>query len=70
VTGTVVVDAAAETPDVPDELVHPAARRTARVMIVREKRVIFLIVHRLYRDPIILPFCPLEGVPSLPPPFF
>jgi hypothetical protein len=53
VTGTVVVGTAEELPDVP---VHPAARRTARVMIVREKRVIFLIVHQLYRDPIILLF--------------
>jgi len=49
----VVVGPAAE---LPDELVHPAARRTAMVMIVREKRVIFLIVHQLYHDPIILLF--------------
>jgi hypothetical protein len=56
VTGTVVVGTAAELPDVPDELAHPADRRTAMVMIVREKRVIFLIVHQLYRDPIILLF--------------
>jgi hypothetical protein len=53
VTGTVVAGTAAE---LPDELVHPAARRTAMVMIVREKRVIFLIVHQLYRDTIILLF--------------
>ena len=39
--GMVVAGPAAE---LPDELVHPAARRTAMVMIVREKRVIFLIV--------------------------
>jgi len=61
VTGRTVVGMAVGLPDVPDESVHPAARRTAIVMIVREKSGIILIVHQLYHDPIILLFSLPKG---------
>jgi hypothetical protein len=46
--------------EAPDEPVHPAARSTAMARIAREKSMRILIVHRLYRDPIIF-LLPLPG---------